>query len=128
MTDRGYGCGVFAFALPPTLQPRHEDHLALVDLTEEVPEEEVGSPFLAVEEVERPTSPVALAIFGLGLLVAVSLALRAPGLAGLAFVGGVVGGGILNAPTGMERLRTAAALGVPTVALGIITYAFVSSL
>lgn len=123
---------MFAFALPPTPQPAHEDHLALLDLTDEHARFDVddlyGTPFVDVEEVERPTSLVALAVFGLGLLVAISLALTAPGWAGLAFVGGVVGGGILNAPAGAERLRTAAALGFPTVALGIITYAFVSSL
>jgi hypothetical protein len=84
-------------------------------------------PFEAVELVERPTSLPALVLFALGLSVAVVFAVSAPALAGLALVGGIIGGGILNAPAGDERRRTAAALGLPALALLGITAAFLSA-
>ena len=85
------------------------------------------APFLDVELVERPTSLAALAVFGAGLLLAVVLAVSAPAVAGLSLVAGIIGGGILNAPAGWERRRTAAALGLPALGLLVITAAFVSS-
>lgn len=124
-----------AIALPHA--PSIDSDEPVVDIVDEVVDAEdlaegeviyLPTPFLAVELVERPTSLPAIAVFGLGLLLAVVLAVSAPAIAGLALVSGIVGGGILNAPAGWERRRTAAALGVPTVGLLVITAAFLSSI
>lgn len=132
----GSGSAVVAIAVP---QPSDLDTNEVVDdpAVEELHSDddaELGevlylpSPFLDVDLVERPTSLPALAVFGAGLLLAVALSVSAPAIAGLSLVTGIIGGGILNAPAGWERRRTAAALGLPALGLLAITAAFLSSI
>jgi len=81
-----------------------------------------------VDNPQRPTSFVALAIFLVGLVAAAALVGSAPQVGAAAIVTGIVGGGVMNAPAGAERRRTVAALGIPTVGLTALTVGFLTSL
>lgn len=108
--------------------PHPDDHLGAVAPLVDLKEGEVlylPSPFLE-EEAAPPRSWLAIGLFGFGLALAVVLALSAPALAAAALVGGIVAGGIADAPAGWERRRTAAALLVPTVGLAALTAMFLS--
>ncbi|MBK5222613.1 MAG: hypothetical protein JJE52_07005 [Acidimicrobiia bacterium] len=113
--------------------PSHHDDpepFTAPDLTLVEPSDDLQwSPFdpALVDHPQRPTSLSALAIFALGLATAVMFVTSAPGIAAAAVVVGIIGGGILNAPAGVERRRTVAALGLPTLGLTVLTLAFVGS-
>ena len=108
--------------------PLHADLAELETDAEVVYLPDVEDGFADVRSVERPTSPIALAIFVLGLVAAILFMGSAPALSGLALVAGIVVGGIVNAPAGRERRHTIAALGVPALGLLALTGAFVSSI
>lgn len=119
-------------ALSFPLPSHHRDHVeyAAPELTLVEPVDELQwsafDPAL-VDDPQRPTSFTALAIFLAGLATAAVTVAQAPGLAAAAIVVGIIGGGIMNAPAGPERRRTIAALGLPTVGLTALTFAFIGS-